>query len=360
MFEKNRALTTWLLVITVLIGFLVVFGGYVRLTRSGLSIVEWNPISGVIPPLGDAAWQTEFAKYQQTPEYQLVNKGMTLAEYKEIFYLEWFHRLIARLAGLLVVIPLFTFLLKGVIPWRRSLPYLAIGLLFAFQGFLGWFMVASGLVDRPAVSHFRLTIHLLTALLLLGLTFWTWLNHRYGFPEKRAPGSYGGLHRLAWWTLAVLLFQISYGGLVAGLKAGHVSNRWPLMNGRWIPAGLLSTVEPWWENFFAAPLTVHFVHRWFAFAVLTMAGIFYLAARRQGASPTLQNSALALLGLISVQILLGISVIWFGVPIWLALLHQATAILLYVVTLFLIYQLRHQLAPVPAQARAPRFQAEMA
>ena len=148
--KDNKAITTWLYIVCVLIMFMVVFGGYVRLTRSGLSIVEWNPISGVIPPLGEAAWQQEFTKYQQTPEFQKVNKDMTLEGYKSIFYVEYIHRLIARFAGLVVVIPLFYFIWKGIIPWRKSAVYLAIGLLFAFQGFLGWYMVSSGLrIYRP-------------------------------------------------------------------------------------------------------------------------------------------------------------------------------------------------------------------
>ena len=201
--KDNKAVTTWLYIVCVLIMFMVVFGGYVRLTRSGLSIVEWNPVSGVIPPLGEAAWQQEFAKYQLTPEYQKVNKDMTLEGYKSIFYVEYIHRLIARFAGLVVVIPLFYFLWKGIIPWRKSAVYLAIALLFAFQGFLGWYMVSSGLREIPAVSHLRLTIHLLMALFLLALTLWMALNHRYGFPKR-----VGGVSRSTPFWLSVLLIAV--------------------------------------------------------------------------------------------------------------------------------------------------------
>ena len=349
--QQNRAITIWLFIVVGLVAFLVVFGGYVRLTRSGLSIVEWNPISGVIPPIGQQAWEAEFAKYQQTPEYQHVNKNMTLEGYKRIFYVEWFHRLIARLAGLIVVIPLFYFLLRGYIPWRKSGPYLLIGLLFALQGFIGWLMVASGLVDRPAVSHFRLTIHLLTALTLFGFSFWLGLNHYYGFPKRAENATRSAPFRLTILTFVILLIQISYGGLVAGLKAGYVSNRWPLMGGRLIPPEVLSSTVAWWVNFLETPVTVHFVHRWFAFVVLIAALVLLRAVRRRRYSETLSKSVSALVILILVQISLGISVIWFGVPIWLALTHQGTALLLFLTTLFIAYRLVHEPVPYAGQLK---------
>lgn len=313
---------------------MVAVGGFVRLTRAGLSIVEWNPVSGTIPPIGEQAWQEEFAKYQQTPEFQKINTGMTLAEYQRIFYIEYFHRLIARLAGLVVLLPLLYFLWKGIIPWRRSAVYIFIVLLFAFQGFLGWYMVSSGLVNRPSVSHFRLTIHLLTALFLLGLTWWLALNHLYHFP-KRVPGVLKtSPFILTVLMIGILLIQISYGGFVAGLKAGWVSNTWPLMFGRLIPPDLLSQIQPWWQNLVAAPVTVHFIHRWFAFAVLLMAGLVYWQTR--------QKAALLFLGLAGLQILLGISVVWFSVPTWLALVHQGVAMALSVTAVTILYHLVHE------------------
>ena len=183
--KNNKMILNWLVIVAGLIVIMVLFGGYVRLTRSGLSIVEWNPISGIIPPIGPDAWEAEFAKYQATPEFQYINSTMTLAGYKQIFYLEYVHRLIGRFAGLVVALPLLYMLWRGIIPWRKSALYVSIGLLFAFQGYMGWYMVSSGLVDRPEVSHLRLTAHLLTAILLLGLTVWAALNHHYGFPERR-------------------------------------------------------------------------------------------------------------------------------------------------------------------------------
>jgi cytochrome c oxidase assembly protein subunit 15 len=174
---QNTAVMKWLFIFAFVVAFLVVFGGFVRLTRSGLSIVEWNPISGVVPPMGQQAWEQEFAKYQETPEYQLVNVGMTLPEYKFIFYMEWVHRIIARLAGLFYAFPVFYFLFKKSIPFKEFGVYFVMGMLFIGQAFMGWYMVYSGLIDRPSVSHFRLTIHLLFALSLFALALWTYFGH---------------------------------------------------------------------------------------------------------------------------------------------------------------------------------------
>jgi len=336
---SDRALTNWLLTVCALIVVMVVFGGYVRLTRSGLSIVEWNPVTGVVPPVGDQAWQAEFAKYQQSPEYQKINRHFTLADYKRIFWVEYIHRLIARIAGLIVVIPLFIYVLRGRIPWKKSGMYWLIAALFGFQGFLGWYMVSSGLEDRPAVSHFRLTIHLLTALFLLALTLWMALNRIYKHTEPAAHGRSSSAYGWMWVLMVTLVVQIAYGGLVAGLKAGYVSNTWPLMFGSLIPPGLLTSVQPWWRNLFEAATTVHFMHRWFAFVVLVAVALVWAQTRAVTAGDVRRGVAL-LLGLVCLQILLGISVVWFGVPLWLALLHQANALFLFIDAVYLLHRLR--------------------
>lgn len=338
MVTAHRAVTIWLFTVCALIIGLTVFGGYVRLTRSGLSIVEWNVITGVVPPIGEAAWQAEFAKYQATPEFHHVNFNMTLADYQRIFYVEYIHRLIARLAGLIVLVPLGIFLWRGLIPWRRSGIYLLIAALFGFQGFLGWYMVSSGLVDQPAVSHYRLTIHLLVALTLLALTLWTALTYQQQGVRPRAVWS--GAAKLTVALLVVLVVQIAYGGLVAGLKAGHASDTWPYMFGYLVPPGLLTVIEPWWANLVESVPTVHFVHRWFAFVVLLFAGLLYLQTKQRAIRGTL----LGLVALVLVQITLGVSVIWFRVPLVLALLHQATALLLFALVVWLLYQLVYRAA----------------
>lgn len=355
----SKPVITWLLIVCGLIVTMVVFGGYVRLTRSGLSIVEWDVVTGVFPPIGEPAWQATFAQYQQTPEFQKVNSAMTLAEYKRIFYVEYIHRLLARIAGLIVILPLGYFLIKGIIPWRRSAVYWLIALLFVFQGFLGWYMVSSGLIDSPSVSPYRLTIHLLAALLVLGLTFWVALDRIYAGPRPALPAARG-----VSWTVALLVLlvvQIAYGGLMAGMKAGHISDTFPAMFAYLVPPGLFATLQPWWANWVADPTAVHFVHRWLAFVVLIVA-LLLMALVSRAASPRHVRLGGLILGLlISVQVGLGLSVIWLHVPLTLALLHQLTAVLLFLNTLFLLHRLRAgtvhvigaQLDPAPALRPQP-------
>lgn len=338
--DPARPVRRWLYLLAFLIGLMVVVGGYVRLTRSGLAIVEWNVIAGVLPPIGEPAWQAEFAKYQATPEYQKVNAGMTLAQYQRIFIVEWAHRLVARLIGLVVMLPLLWFWWRGMLAARKGRMYLGILALFGFQGFLGWFMVASGLVDRPSVSHFRLTAHLLAALALLALCLWQALELRSDAPAPARLVGRPSQRTLAFGLLGVVLLQLAYGGMVAGLKAGHVSDTWPLMFGRFLPEGLLTAVQPWWGNLFHAPATIHFVHRWFAFAVLGMAFVVHRRAAAAAEGATLRRGALALLWLVGAQILLGIGTVVMGVPLAVALAHQGTGVLVFAVTVALVHELR--------------------
>src|SRR5687767_8094718 len=291
---SNRAVMRWLSIFATIVAFLIVFGAFVRLTRSGLSITEWNPISGTIPPIGEQAWQEEFAKYQATPEFQQINPSMTLEEYKYIFYIEWFHRFIARFAGLLYAIPAFYFLFTKQIPFKEFGIYFLMGMLFIAQAFAGWIMVASGLVDRPSVSHFNLTIHLLLALTLFGLALWTAFGHKYGFPDKTKRAKWSLPSRLALVSFLLLIIQIAYGGMTAGLKAGHVSDTWPLMLGRLIPLNLFSSLI----NIFESPQTIVFIHRWFAFVVFIAIAAFYFAARKQSYSVEIKNGLNWLLGLV--------------------------------------------------------------
>lgn len=336
---KNQAVMIWLFVFALSVAGLVIWGGYTRLTRSGLSIVEWNPVSGVFPPIGSQAWQDEFAKYQETPEYQQVNSGMTLDEYRFIFYIEWIHRALARAIGLLYAIPFFYFLFTRRIPWREAGFYIGIGLLFVFQAFAGWFMVASGLEDRPSVSHYLLTVHLFLALVLFSLSLWAAIGHLYGFPAKEKT-PYSLPSKLAAATLVLLSIQILYGGLTAGLKAGHISDTWPRMFGQLIPAGLLSGLQPWALNLVEHPPTVAFIHRWLAFAVLGMAVAVYLTARRPEVPRDAQRAVLFLACGVAAQILLGIGVVLFHVQIELALIHQILAIALLAANILTLHRLR--------------------
>lgn len=337
---RDRLVMNWIALFGGMAILLVVFGGFVRLTKSGLSIAEWNPVEGAVPPLTDQAWQTEFAKYQLTPEYLQINKGMSLAEYKEIFWIEWIHRILARLAGLVFAGPFLGFLIARRIPWRESGFYVLMGILFLSQAVMGWLMVSSGLTERPSVSHFLLAAHLFLALSLIGLSVWTFLGHLHGFPERAVSIPWSGASKAALATTILLLIQIAYGAFTAGLKGGHTSNSWPLMLGRWIPAGLFQQIEPAWRNLVEAPLTVTFVHRWFAFAVLLAAVLAYRLIRTIPRPPSLQTGLRFGLILGLIQVSLGIAVVLSGVSITMALLHQLNAIALFVVAIFVLHRLR--------------------
>ena len=332
----SRAVMRWLFLFAFIVAFLVVFGGFVRLTRSGLSIVEWNPISGSMPPIGQQAWQEEFAKYQQTPEFQQINFNMTLEEYEFIFYMEWIHRNIARLAGLFYAIPVFYFLFKKTIPWREFGIYFVMGMLFISQAVAGWIMVASGLVDRPAVSHFNLTIHLLLAITLFSLALWTAFGHQFGFPPANKKAKWSLPSKLAVASFVVLIIQITYGGFTAGLKAGHVSDTWPLMFGKLIPPGLFNS----FINIFESPQTIVFIHRWFAWlGLLAVPFVFYIV-KKQNYPADIQNGLKWLIGVVALQITLGVLTILSYVNLVIALIHQANAILLVGLAVYFIHRFR--------------------
>lgn len=337
---QSRAVMNWILAFGSFAVFLVVYGGFVRLTRSGLSIVEWNPVMGVVPPLTQPAWQVEFAKYQLTPEFRQINFDLTLDQYQEIFIIEWLHRLLARLAGLVFAVPFFIFVFRKQIPLREVGLYVVMGALFLAQAVMGWIMVSSGLVDQPAVSHFLLTSHLFLALSLIGLSVWTALGHKFGFPTGKSAAKWSAGSRAVVAGLIVLLAQMAYGGFTAGLKAGHVSDTWPLMLGRWVPAALFSQVEPPSSNLVSAPLTVAFIHRWFAWAVLLATVVAYGAVRRRMGGGQLADATGVLVAMTSLQIGLGVGVVISRVEIGLALLHQLNAIGLFVLMIYLLHRLR--------------------
>jgi len=327
--ERPMAIAQWLLIVAVLIFLMVVIGGITRLTESGLSMVRWEPISGIVPPHNDAQWQAEFAAYRATPEYQKVNAGMSLAEFKDIFFWEYVHRLLGRLIGLAFALPLAWFW------WRRAIPagfgwklgaILALG---ALQGAIGWWMVASGLVDRPEVSHIRLAIHLLTALLIFASMIWVALDLK---ARAKPP-------LLAIWALCALFLQFMFGAYVAGLDAGYAFNTWPLMGETFYPAGA-EWMQPALRNFADNPVTVQFVHRWLAFVVAGFAIWLGLKAWLRG----LRLEAAALIGAVTAQITLGILTILSGVQINIAVAHQAMAVLL----LGAMLTAAHRLGEAPA------------
>ncbi len=311
---RPGALSAWLLAVAALVFLMVVVGGITRLTESGLSMVRWEPISGAIPPLDQADWQREFDHYRATPQYQLNNSAMTLEDFKTIFLWEYVHRLLGRIIGLAFALPLLWFW------WRRAIPagygwklagILALG---GLQGAIGWWMVASGLVDVPEVSHIRLAVHLLTALLIFAATIWVALDLRHG--RARIP-------LLAIWTLCLLFLQFLFGAYVAGLEAGYAFNTWPKMGEAWFPPGI-EMYDSFLRNFVDNQVVVQFVHRWLAFIVAAIALWLALRAWSRG----LWKEAALLAAAVVAQVQLGILTILSGVQIDIAVAHQAMAALL--------------------------------
>jgi heme a synthase len=313
---KARSLApvrAWLYAVAALIVAMVVVGGATRLTESGLSITEWQPIHGVIPPFSAAEWQEEFAKYQQIPEYQLINRGMTLAEFKGIFWWEWAHRFLGRFIGVAFLLPLIWFWATGRIG-RSLAPQLAgIFVLGGLQGAVGWWMVASGLVERTDVSQYRLAVHLTLAFGILALIVWV----ARGLAPRPTMGQAVPGKGLARAIVALIFLQVFLGGIVAGLDAGLISATWPTMNGQWIPDGLW-VVEPWWRNIFENPVTAQFDHRLVAYALLVLAAIN--AVRGRGTA--VAGSATLLVAVMVAQAAIGIAAIVHEMPLSVALLHQ--------------------------------------
>ncbi len=311
---RPGALAAWLLGVATLVFLMVVVGGITRLTESGLSITEWKPVTGALPPLNDAQWMAEFEKYRRIPEYQQINKGMSLAAFKFIYFWEWFHRLLGRLIGLAFALPLAWFALRRAIPAGYGPRLVALLALGGLQGAIGWWMVTSGLSERTDVSHIRLAVHLLTALFILAGLVWTALDLRRLAADRSARAA--RLTPLGLGVALVLFVQLLFGAWVAGLNAGHAADSWPLMNGRIFPenadwAGLQSLVND--------PYITHFVHRWWAFVAVAALVVLSRAARSAGNRP----ASVAIHSALAVQILLGIAVVMTGVDITLAVLHQA-------------------------------------
>jgi cytochrome c oxidase assembly protein subunit 15 len=335
--NSDRAVAVWLLVCCALVFAIVVVGGITRLTHSGLSIVEWQPIVGTLPPLGDGQWQEAFVKYQQTPEYRLVNPGMGLDGFKRIFWWEYVHRLLGRLIGAAFLLPFLWFALRGRIPRGLAPPLLAIFALGALQGAMGWYMVQSGLVDDPRVSQYRLTAHLGIAFLIYAAMLWIALDLL--FPRARPDAASTGLRRFAIALTALIFVMVLSGGLVAGIRAGLAYNTFPLMNGRVVPPEIFS-IEPWYLNFFNNMATVQFDHRLIAWLLAFLLPWFWWRVHRVAASRRARLGADLLLGTLALQIALGIATLLLAVPVALAAAHQAGALLVFGAALFVAHSLR--------------------
>jgi heme a synthase len=354
--DHGRAIRLWLYAVAALVFVMVVVGGATRLTESGLSITEWQPLTGVLPPLDAAQWQSEFQKYQTIPQYRQMNAGMSLDDFKTIFWWEWAHRFIGRAIGVVFFVPFAWFLWRGWIPPRRRAGLWTILALGGLQGAIGWWMVASGLADRVEVSQYRLATHLVLACLVYVALVWTGVR----WEDQRAQPRLGELGTStppisvragALGLVILLLAQIYLGALVAGLRAGHAYNTWPLIDGRFVPqpSSLLFQV-PLWRNFFENPLTVQFDHRMIGYLVSAAALLHLFNVIKLLKRGPLVTSAILVAGAITVQAALGIWTLLSVAALPLALLHQAVAMIALTVVVI------HAAIAIPQKLEVPRSQ----
>lgn len=333
--KDNKKVIYWLLTGCTLIFIMVIVGGITRLTHSGLSISNYKLISGTIPPTNALQWNEAFDLYKQYPEYQKLNYNMTIDEFKDIYFWEWIHRVIGRFIGLVFVIPFVYFLLRKQLKKSTIKKCLILLFMGGFQGFLGWFMVKSGLVDKPDVSHYRLAMHLTTAFLTFAYTFWVALD--LIFPLKKEINTrFRNLIRVG---LIILVIQIIWGAFVAGLDAGWIHNHWPLMNdGELIHQSVTAEQEPLWRNFIEGKSGVQFVHRYLAYIVVGIIGFIWFKARKNKTTMLQQKGINLLLILVGVQFVLGVLTLVLFVPVWLGVLHQVTAFFLLATMTFTLHR----------------------
>ena len=334
--KQQRPIAIWLFLCCAAIFAMVVLGGVTRLTGSGLSMVQWEPLMGILPPLDHAQWQETFRLYQQFPEYKLRNYSMNLAEFKSIFWLEYFHRLLGRTIGVIFFVPLLYFIATGKV--RKSLIPRLVGMfiLGGLQGLMGWYMVKSGLVDNPHVSPYRLTAHLGLAFIIYAYIFWTALD--LYFPRTSGIAVSRRLKQAALLLTLGIFTTVLSGGFVAGLKAGYAFNTFPLMDGHLVPESIFA-LSPLWTNFFENIATVQFDHRVMATLMFLLIPLFWLFATRRELPPRARLGSHLLLAMLAVQISLGISTLLLYVPIPLAAAHQAGALTLFTLALFVTHEL---------------------
>lgn len=329
--NQQRAVAWWLFACCAMVFLTMVVGGVTRLTHSGLSIVEWKPLIGALPPLSHADWLELFAKYQQTPEFIQRNHDMTLDGFQFIFWWEWAHRLSGRFIGVVFLLPYLFFLFRGHLKGALAGKVFGFFILGGLQGAMGWYMVKSGLVDDPRVSQYRLAAHLGLAFLLFGLMFWTGLGMLQARAVSPAPTF---TRRLGNWLVALVFVMVLSGALVAGIRAGLAYNTFPLMNGHFLPPESFM-VEPWWLNFFTNMALVQFDHRLIAWALMGL--IPWLAWRIWNETPAARTPALLLVLWLAVQVTLGIATLLLQVPVALGAAHQAGAMVLFGLLLWAVH-----------------------
>ncbi len=336
----QKSIAIWLLICCALVFAMVVVGGVTRLTNSGLSIVEWQPIVGTLPPITQGDWDELLEKYRATPQYQKVNKGMSVDEFKSIFWWEYFHRLLGRLIGLVFFVPFVYFLVKKQIDRPLGIRLAGIFVLGGLQGFMGWYMVKSGLVSDPHVSQYRLTAHLGLAFVIFAAMFWVALGLLS--PKKDNPESnemLQSLRRFSFGLTSLIFIMVLSGGFVAGIRAGLAYNTFPLMNGHLIPPEIFM-LEPWYRNFFDNMATVQFDHRLIAWILAFLVPLFWFKSRKAELSGTTRIACNLFLLMLVIQISLGIATLLHVVPIPLAASHQGGAVLLFAAALWVSHRLR--------------------
>ncbi len=342
--KELRPVRWWLMVVAAMIVAMVLVGGATRLTESGLSIVEWKPVTGTLPPLTEAHWHEAFEAYKKIPQYRELNHGMSLVEFKNIFWWEWSHRLLGRTIGMVFLLPFLFFLWRRKVPSEFKKPLWVIFALGGLQGFVGWWMVASGLTHRVEVSQYRLAVHLMLALIIFAAIVWV-LRRMSAVTTAVASAR---LRVTSWVLLGLTFVQIYFGALVAGMRAGRVFNTWPEIDGAFIPSvSRLFFEDPWWRNMFDNALTVQFQHRMTAYLLLALAIWHALDALLARAERSVVNGALWLVAAIAVQAMLGILTLLHQVPIDLALAHQAVAIVVLTLALLQVERMKVRESGVP-------------
>jgi len=337
--DSQRPVFIWLLSLCALIFCMVMLGGATRLTNSGLSMVEWEPIMGVVPPIGDSEWQETFNKYKQSPEYKKVNIGMSVSDFKRIFYFEYAHRVLGRLIGLAFLLPFLYFLIRQKIQ-RPLIPKLVfMFVLGGLQGLLGWYMVKSGLVSNPHVSQYRLTAHLLAAMIIYSYILWVAMGLVWDNQVNRMSDGFYTLRRAGLAVTAIIVLMVMSGGFVAGTKAGYAFSTFPLMNGQWIPEGLMS-MSPWYLNFFENILTIQFEHRVIAAILFIVVPVYWYFIQKSALQSRTKWLAHLLIFMLGIQISLGITTLLLHVPVALGVTHQAGALVLLTIAILINHELR--------------------
>ncbi len=340
---SRRSVAIWLYALAFLIFIMVLVGGATRLTDSGLSITEWKPLLGAIPPMSDGAWLEAFDKYRQIPQYQIINRGMSLAEFQFIYWWEWAHRFLGRIIGFAFLIPFIYFVASGRIRRAETPKFIVLFALGGLQGFLGWYMVQSGLSERVDVSQYRLAAHLSLAVALFAAILWIGL--RWDASERGSRATESRAAPWGWMSIssaglaAAIFLQFVFGGFVAGLDAGKAHNTWPLMDGEFIPS-TVGAITPWWRDMFENVSTVQLNHRLMAYAIVIW-GVAHVIAVWRSASPrALKQTALWIGMAIFAQAALGVWTVIEAVPLWLGLAHQGGAVILLGLALLHLHKAR--------------------